>query len=143
MIGYYPHSFFEGLVHAVTSGTQYVPLDSDDEAYRLWAEAMSQYGDETNAPGLKILNLWLVVRVDKEGFGDHIEMHEKLPMMIPKEGSGVLVGLARDHDELDAMLEQDTDKFVYLVYKIKIQGQKAWRDLLEFMGEHNMLDRDS
>lgn len=139
MIGHYPHTFFDEIIHPTTSGAVHA---YDDEVYRLWTETMFRYAEESNSSGLAALNFWLVIRLNKKDFGDHIEMHETLPMMIPKEGSGKLVGLARDRDELEALTDQDTEEFVYLTYKIKIQGQQAWRDLLEFMGKHNMLDRD-
>ncbi len=140
---FFPASFsnlYEAMSVAAASGT--IVVETDDEAYRIWAESMTNYASTTNAVGLPALNFWLVVRLDARDFSDTIEMHQKLPMMIPKEGAGALIGLARTQEELDAIVEENTDKFVYLTYKIKLQGQHAWRTLLEFMGEHNMLDKN-
>ncbi len=134
-------NLYEAMTAAAASGT--IVLDSDDEAYQVWAQAMATYSTETNAKGLPSINFWLIVRVDAEGFSETVEMHPDLPMMMPRDGAGALIGIARTEEELHAVIEKDTDKYVYLTYKIKLQGQHAWRTLLEFMGEHNMLDKDN
>ena len=132
-------SLYGAMAAAAVSGT--TGFEYDDEAYQIWAQAMSGYASDTNSEGLPSVNFWLVIRLNIKGFSDTIEMHPKLPMMIPKEGPGALVGIARNQEELSGMVGKETHKYVYLTYKIKLQGQHAWRILLDFMGEHNMLER--
>ena len=138
----FPFSIAETLYQAMTaavSGTTVV--DSDDEAYQMWAEAMSNYASSTGSGGLDSVEFWLVVRLKAKDFSETLEVHKKLPMLIPKIGTGSLVGIARTSEELDTMVQKQTDKYVYLTYKIKLQGQHAWRTLLEFLGEHDMLEK--
>ncbi len=137
-----PDSLYAGLTVATASGTAMVE-GRDDEAYRMWVETMSNYAAATNSQGLPTIGFWLIVRLEKEGFSEKIEFHEKLPMMMPIPGTGALIGIARDRDELDKILGREPEKYVYLTYRIKLQGQNAWRTLLEFMGEHDMLDEDN
>jgi len=134
-------NLYEAMTAAAVSGT--IVMSEDDEAYRAWAQAMATYSTSTNAPGLPAINFWLIVRLDANDFSETLEMHKSLPMMIPRDGSGALIGIARTQDELDVVVGQETDKYVYLTYKIKLQGQHAWRALLDFMGEHDMLDKDN
>ncbi len=141
---FFPATFtnlYEAMAVAAASGT--IVVQTDDEAYRVWAESMNSYASATNSAGLPSLSFWLVVRLDAADFSETLEMHQRLPMMIPRDGAGALIGLARTQEELDVILKEDTDKYVYLTYKIRLQGQHAWRSLLEFMGEHNMLEQDS
>ncbi len=132
-------NLYEAMTAAAVSGT--AVIESDDEAYRHWAESMAGYASSTNSGGMPSIGFWLVVRLDADNFSETLEMHQKLPMMIPADGTGVLIGIARDQNELDKIVEAETGKYVYLTYKIKLQGQHAWRTLLEFMGEHNMLEK--
>jgi len=137
-----PNSLHAGLSVATASGTAIIE-QPDDAAYSMWAAGMANYAVTTNSPGTPSVGFWLVVRLDKSNFSETIEFHEKIPMMIPKEGTGALIGIARDRDELDKVLSTEPDKYVYLTYRVKLQGQHAWRTLLEFMGEHDMLDGDN
>lgn len=134
-------NLYEDMAAGAVSGT--IVMESDDEAYRVWAQAMSTYSTDTNSRGLPSINFWLIVRVDAENFSESLEMHPALPMMIPKDGAGALIGVARTEEELHDVIKEDTDKYVYLTYKVRLQGQHAWRSLLEFMGEHDMLDKDN
>lgn len=122
----------------VSSGT--VGEETNDEAYNDWVQAMSHYARGTNSCGLTAVGFWIVIRLDAKGFSDALEMHEKIPMMMPRKGAGTLAGIARTAEELDLITKRDPKKYVYLTYKIKLQGQNAWRDLLEFLGEHDMLE---
>ncbi len=137
-----PNGLYAGLTVATASGTAIVE-GHDDEAYMAWATAMSHYAVTNNSKGLPTIGFWLVVRLDKEDFSEKIEFHEKIPMMMPIAGTGMLIGIARDRNELDKILDREPDKYVYLTYRVKLQGQNAWRTLLEFMGEHDMLDDDN
>ncbi len=134
-------NLYEAMTAGAVSGT--IVLDSDDEAYSVWAQAMATYSTNTNSRGLPSISFWLIVRLDAENFSESLEMHPALPMMVPKDGAGALIGIARTEEELHAVIEEDTDKYVYLTYKVRLQGQHAWRALLEFMGEHDMLDKDN
>lgn len=136
-------AFYQGASRPPASGTQ------GDEAYRLWSDAMKQYASETNSHGLPATKFWLILRVPKTGFSDKIEMHESIPMLIPKKGCGELVGVAREKPELDALIEprdnlpdDSRGDYIYLTYRVRLQGQEAWRAFLEFAGKHNMLDPD-
>jgi len=134
-------NLYEDMAAGAVSGT--IAIDSDDAAYQVWAQAMATYSTDTNSKGLPSINFWLIVRVDAENFSETLEMHPNLPMMIPRDGAGALIGMARTEEELHDVIKEDTDKYVYLTYKIRLQGQHAWRSLLEFMGEHDMLDKDN
>jgi len=134
-------NLYEDMAAGAVSGT--IVIDSDDEAYSVWAQAMATYSTNTNSRGLPSISFWLIVRLDAENFSENLEMHPALPMMVPKDGAGALIGVARTEEELHDVIKEDTDKYVYLTYKVRLQGQHAWRSLLEFMGEHDMLDKDN
>lgn len=92
---------------------------------------------------------WIVLRVKKQDFGDRLEMHPTIDMMVPKDGFGEFVGLVRDGDELYNLVtadpKKDDDKkkdFVYLIYKVKVTGQTGWRNLIEFLAKNEMLEED-
>lgn len=136
-------AFYQGTREPTVSGTP------EDETYRLWSDAMKQYANATNSSGLPATRFWVVLRVPKTGFSDKIEMHESIPMLLPKNGCGELVGVAREKPELDAMIEPRDElpddsrrNYIYLTYRVRLQGQESWRAFLEFAGKHNMLDPD-
>jgi hypothetical protein len=123
------------------------PDPNQDETYRAWMEIMRQHAEQAKNANLPALRLWLVLRIKKEDFSEKIEMHETIPMMVPKNGCGELCGLALTKQELDALVTPDSEfdsdekrQHVFLTYRIKIQGQEAWRSLLSFLGENNMLE---
>jgi hypothetical protein len=118
---------------------------SDDESVRqvaeAWAQNMAQYSQKTGASGMPIKNFYIVLRMNKKDFSEKIEFIAEPPMMLPKEECGEFVGIARNKDELDKMVEEKNDDYIHLVFQAKIQGRAAWRDLLMFMGNHNMLQQ--
>lgn len=122
----------------------------DDDAYRTWIRDTYRRGqesgyvpqDEQVAP-LGVVGFWLVVRLLKENFSESIEPHEKLPMMVPVEGSGCLIGIAKSQDELDMICGFDPQKYVHLTYKVTLRGREDCRALLEFLGEHGMIEKDT
>lgn len=92
---------------------------------------------------------WIVLRVKKQDFGERLEMHPTLDMMVPKDGFGEFVGIVRNGDELhntvtaDPKKDDDTKRdFIYLTYKVKVQGQTGWRNLIEFLAQNEMLEED-
>jgi len=112
-----------------------------DPGWAAWQDMIDQYQGGANSGGLPKLNFWLVVALPGKDYSERIEWHENLPMLVPVSGSGVLTGLAQSNAELTKMLTEDSGN-VHLTYKVKIQGQKAWRDLLEFLAEHGMLEKE-
>jgi len=129
----------------VTSGTAVPPPppvhDPTDPAWGAWQATMRDYSNAANSDGLTHLNFWLVVSLPADSFSEKLEWHSEIPMLVPVSGTGKLLGLAQGKDDLDAMLHEDRAN-VHLTYKVKIQGQNAWRDLLEFLAEHNMLEKE-
>lgn len=134
------HSYFNNLV--VASGIYPSSSPIDDEPYLNWVREMKQYAEDTNAAGAKPVFFWMVFKLPKENFADQIEMHESIPMMIPKTGCGYLLAIVGSRDEAEELISEEIEQYVYLTYKCRMQGQHAWRALLDFMGKHNMLDRD-
>jgi hypothetical protein len=112
-----------------------------DPAWENWRELMSQYQQATNSSGLTRISFWLVVGLPGDSFSDKLEFHEEVPMLMPISGSGKFLGIAQSKAELDKMVTSDKDN-VHLTYKVKLQGQKAWRDLLEFLATHDMLEKE-
>lgn len=141
------HSYFNSII--VSSGvglgsTQYPGSSTpiDDEPYLDWLREMKRYAEDTNSVGARPVFFWLIFRLPKENFADQIEMHEYIPMMMPKPGCGYLLAIASSKEETEEIISEDIEQWVYLTYKCRVQGQHAWRSLLDFMGKHNMLDRD-
>ncbi len=126
-------------------------LDTDsgesNPAYRQWQDAMKQYAKNAGVDGLGASRFWVLLRLPADKFSEKVEFHETIPMWIPKEDEGEFAGLAMNSTEIDKVIESTLDeetgnnKYVYLVYAVKIQGAKSWRDLLEFLGEHAMLEK--
>ena len=132
---------------ATSSGTA-----SDDTVYAQWAEALQDYAEQTNSQGLPSTTFWIVLEIPKKNFSEKIEDHPTLPLQMPVSGTGTLTGIARTQEEVDEMTipagpDRKTGKVaadprrdnVYMTYKIKLQGKQAWRDFIEFCGEHDML----
>lgn len=93
---------------------------------------------------------WIVLRVKKQDFGERLEMHPTVDMMMPKDGFGEFVGIVRNGDELYNVVtadpKKDDDKkrdFIYLTYKVKVQGQTGWKKLIEFLAQNEMLEEDN
>ncbi len=120
--------------NATVTGT-----DQIDYGYQ---QAMQQYAAMTGSQGAPSTEFWFVVKLPKKNFSESLEMHPDLPMMVPKEGTGELVGVVRDLRELDNLLKETSKEYVHLTYKVKIQGKHAFRTLIEFMAKHDMLDQD-
>jgi hypothetical protein len=138
--------FYNALAQATANGVAVAYGDQVDEAYQSWAEAMANYAAQGVVQAQSVgdsVVFWVVVQLPKEDFSDKLDFHEKIPMMMPAEDSGVLLGIAKSGKELDQMTTDSTGQHVHLVYKIRLQGQKSWRTLLEFLGEHNMIERES
>jgi len=87
------------------------------------------------------LSLSPVISLPGDHYSEQLEWHSELPMLIPTSGSGKLMGLAQNKDALDEMITGDKDN-VHLTYKVKIQGQQAWRELLEFLAERGMIEKE-
>ena len=126
---------------ALAASQGYTTTSGTDAAWNDWQSLMKQYQDATNSGGLPRTSFWLVIGLPADDYSERIEMHDEIPMLMPVSGSGVLVGLAKEKTELDKMLMED-EKHVHLTYKVKIQGQKAWRDLIEFLAKHDMLEKE-
>ena len=132
----------------VVSGTEH------DQIYQQWLGTMKEYS--TSITGVEpCYEFWLVVRMWGHNYSEHLVDHHILPMMVPSSGTGDLVGIARTKDELDDMITPGVDlktgrakpedhrgDYVYLTYKVKLRGEESWRDLLEYLGTHGMLDKD-
>jgi hypothetical protein len=147
IFGWFTQEMIEGLraqgldmSHVVpVSGTART-LSPTDEEWAAWLKAMKEYADKTGASGLEKLNFWIIIKLPKK-FGDKLEWHEEVPMIMPAPGVGELLGIAKDKNELQNILEDNSD-CAHLVYKVKIQGQAAWRSLVEFMAKNNMLEHE-
>ena len=139
--------FIDASVLAQLTGVDIEDYDvavsgTTDEIAYSYQQAMQQYAAITGSQGATSTGFWFVVKLPKKNFSETLEMHPELPMMVPKEGTGELVGVARDSRELDKLLEKTSEEFVHLTYKVKIQGKHAFRTLIEFLAEHNMIDQD-
>ncbi len=132
---------------ALASGTQSRGIL--DPAWAVWQGLMKGYAGSYNSADLSKLNFWLIISLPGDSFSDKLAWHEEIPMLVPSSGTGSLLGLAQTKSELDRMLEEDSKGTggkpgnVHLTYKVKVQGQQAWRDLLEFLAEHDMLEKES
>jgi hypothetical protein len=121
---------------------------NSDPAWAAWQSLMKEYSGDTNSGGLPKLNFWLVISLPGESYSEKLDWHDKVPMLMPASGTGILLGLAQTKEELEEMMFEDAKGKdgkpgnVHLTYKVKVQGQNAWRDLLDFLAEHDMLEQD-
>ena len=119
-----------------------------DAVWNAWQGMMKMYSEDSNAGGLSKLSFWLVISLPGDSYSEKLEWHDKIPMLVPSSGTGSLLGLARTKAELDEMMFEDSKAKdgrpgnVHLTYKVGVQGQKAWRDLLNFLAEHDMLEKE-
>ena len=132
-------------------GAQTGEQGTADTIYAEWREKMSSYSAGLN--GSPQISFWLVIALPKKDFSENVDPHPTLPMLIPKEGKGQLVGIASTKAELDKLTVPEgpgtsskddwkKDKRrdqIFITYKIKLQGSQNWRDLIEFCGHNNML----
>ncbi len=152
---WYPPEMIEAFqaqgLDTTASGTQGSWIQGSgslDPTWNIWQGLMKDYAESNNSAGLPKLNFWLVISLPGESFSDTLVWHEEIPMLVPSSGTGALLGLAQTRSELDKMMQEDAQGTggktgnVHLTYKVKIQGQKAWRDLLDFLAEHDMLEHE-
>jgi hypothetical protein len=108
---------------------------------------MKQYAKKAGTDGARPVKFWILLRLPSHDFADHIEYLENPPMWVPTEGHGEFAGFAEDSKGIDVIIDSTLDeetgnnKYVYLVYAAKIQGEDSWRKLLEYLGAHNMLEK--
>ncbi len=112
--------------------------DPNNPTLAAWRTAQQQYSVDPNALGA-LKNFWMVVRMRSAKFSEHIEFVEEPSMILPKEGHGEFAGVATTRQELSILVEKESAKYVYFVFQVKIQGPTHWRELLEFLGNHDML----
>jgi len=122
----------------------------DNELYHNWLDAIAKYRSKLGGSNQPTSRFWLVIRVQQENYSEKIEYHGDFPMLVPVEGEGELWGIASSSEELNRMITPDPelpyDKrkgHVYLVYKIRVEGSKDWRALLNFLAKHGMLEREN
>lgn len=111
---------------------------------------MASYLEALNSGALIQPRFWLVLRIKKKDFGERLEMHPNLELILPKDGFGEFVGVVRNQEELVDLISPDPknpdDKkkdYIYLTYKVKVQGQTGWKKLLEFLAQNEFLEEDS
>ena len=127
------------------------PGTPQEEVYQQWAQSLIHHQNYSSLP--PAYYFWVVIRVDKQNYSEKIEDHASIPMLIPKPGHGELVGIVDSKPALDNLTTPDPTinlrvediraKYVYLTYRVKIQGEPAWRSFLEFLGNNHMLERDA
>lgn len=103
---------------------------------------MRDYAEATSADGLPKVHFWLVVALPGANYANKLDWHHEIPMLMPVSGTGKFLGIAPTKSYLDKMVLADKDN-VHLTFKVKIQGQTAWRDLIEFLAKHDMLENES
>jgi hypothetical protein len=112
-----------------------------DQAYRQWQGMMREYSEATFSDGLPKVHFWLVVGLPGANYANHLDWHHDIPMLMPASGTGKFLGVAPTKADVDKMIEDDPAN-VHLTFKVKIQGQTAWRDLIEFLARHDMLENE-
>lgn len=134
-----------------------IPGTAQDDLYRQWMDAMHTYAASHHSYSLPpAYHFWVVLRIPTANYSEKIVDHPTIPMMVPASGHGEFVGFAHSKAELDelttpavdpktgAIREEDRrGKYVYLTYKAKIQGEHAWRAFIDFLGTHDMLEKES
>jgi hypothetical protein len=122
----------------VVSGT----ADTTDPNWRLWQQTMREYTEAASAEGFPKSHFWIVIALPGGNYANHLDWHHEIPMLMPASGTGKFLGIALTKPDLDQMVEKDKDN-VHLTFKVKIQGQSAWRELLEFLARHDMLENEN
>lgn len=133
---WYPTDAFQALMaDEVEEGTL-----EEGPSYTAWAEQMQTYQKYLNTAG-EPKCFWIVLGLPGNNYSDKLEWHKEIPMVVPIKGEGKLIGIASSKEQVDALIAKDQDN-VHLVFKAKIQGEDAWRKLLEFLGTHAMLEKE-
>ena len=136
---------FSGLSsHTTVSGEQnriIIPGTSDTD---LWDEWQAELKGHTKKKKLayqhKVL-FWIAVSLPAKKFSENIRRHKEIPMLIPASGKGTLLGVANDKQELDSLVEKDSEN-VHLVYKVAVRGPEVLHNLLEFLARNDMLEKE-
>lgn len=116
---------------------QFIPT----EAYAAWASMMHDYSEETCAAGMPSTYFWLAIQLPRDNYADKIDFHPELPMMVPVSGTQTkILGVFSSKKSAESAMAED-EKHVHLLYKLKIQGSTATYKFLEFMAEHNMMEK--
>lgn len=147
---YFP--FTAESLREVTDTTQDGSSDQENTVYTQWVDKMKDYMSKSNSQGQSSTTFWLVLELPKKDFSENIMDHPSLPLQIPVSGTGVLTGVARTMAEVEEMtipsgpdpktgkIKSDSrHEHIYMTYKIKLQGERQWREFIEFCGEHGML----
>lgn len=106
-----------------------------------WQQRMVEYSEGYASSASVPVNFWLVLSLPGASYSDKLEWHSEAPMLMPVSGEGQLLGLAQTRESLQDMIEKDPAN-VHLTFKVRIQGQRAWRELIEFLGTHGMIENE-
>lgn len=128
----------QGQNSAVSGTTSEV----QDQSFQQWQGMMKDYAEASSANGLPKVHFWVVIALPGGDYANKLGWHHEIPMLMPISGTGKFLGVAPTKSALDDMVEADKDN-VHLTFKVKIQGQTAWRELLEFLATHDMLENES
>lgn len=129
-------------------------VEDDDERQEIvnnWMTAMQNYTNYMGASNSgRKTHFWIALKVMKNDYSERIMEHPEIPMMVPVSGTGDIACVAATKEQLDQMITPDPDNlrdtrrdYVYLIYKIKLQGEDSWRKFLEFCGKNNLIERDA
>lgn len=143
--------YFPGMADALhyAGVVQASGIVTQDPIYQDWVANMQAYAAALGNTGLPTHHFWIVIKVKAEGFSENVDVHESLPMVLPIEGAGEFVGVASSKEELDEMTTPSGDPkdprrgFIFITYKVKIQGPEPWKLLLEYLAQHNMLESET
>lgn len=120
-----------------TSGT----TGGVDNMYAAWQAHMREYAAKTCAAGTPSTYFYIALGLPQDNYADKIDYHPDLPMMVPVSGTPVKVlGVFPDKKAADVAMEEDREH-VHLLYKLKLQGCIPIYKFLEFMAEHNMMEK--
>ena len=110
------------------------------EAFAYWSQVSPQSTSSLHQPYQAPLLFWFVVQVPKSGFSENVDVHETMPMWVAK--SGKLLGVCKNLDEVDKLIEPRAEENIHLTYRVKIPNHAAFIDLLAVLYEKKFLEEE-
>lgn len=127
-----PLSFWDQSHMPVASG--------EEDAYTAWYESHQDYIRSFSNYGQTSTSFYLVLKFPKHEFSEQLEMHERIPMMVPASGvHAKFLGVYNNKLRADAAMAEDT-AHVHLVYNLKIKSGEDLQKFLELMADNHMIE---
>lgn len=113
-----------------------------------WLTTLENQSKKVTPVAHDSVDFWYVAQMAGDDYADDLVEHPEIPMMIPKKGK--FLGIARTKEEMEKLASDwqtkqpstsADNRYVHLVYKIRMRGIDQMIEALEFFHSKGMLEK--